>query len=118
MLSAIALKVSRRMPTKKSPACAGLGGGFAKRSGSFFSQLNGLQKFPVLLRIGNNLPLRQAGKPLVVRHGPALAARADVAAMFQINGMFSLRLLRPAGAVGDAEYADVAARQQLQGILD
>src|SRR5580704_12415546 len=120
MLSAITLKVSLRMPTaQKKPRSRGARWGDLQRvSGCFLAQLNRLQEFPVLLRIGDNLPLRQAREPLVVWDGPAPAARTHVASMAQIQRMFFRCLLLPASAVADAEDSDVAPGQQLKRIVN
>ena len=65
---------------------------------------------PILLRVVGDLAQGQAGEPLVSRNGAALAARADVAAVPQVQRNLLRRLLLPAGAISDAENSDVAAR--------
>jgi hypothetical protein len=80
--------------------------------------LNRLYVFAILVRVADDLALRQAVHPLNARSGAAFAPRTHLATLLRAGWNFFRRLLLPAAAGGDVEFSDVAALELLQRIMN
>jgi len=86
--------------------------------GCFSPLLDGFELLAVFLRVTDDLALRQAVDPPIVRDGAPFAAGTDGAAVQDIGGPLLGSLLLPTAARGHVENTDISIHKKLERSID